>query len=108
MDDVGNIVPGSSDNRIPLGLLKQAVMKLDASLNDINEAKLDEDLDENEVHALEGCSEIIYQVMAVIVNIVNQEMEEDEFISEQIDMDEIDEYPGEEKNLLDTEISKTD
>lgn len=106
MDDIGNPTDSPKKDRIPLGVLRQAVMKLDSAMGDIREAREDDDLDENEKYALEGSSELIGQVMAIIVNIVNQEMEEDDFIAEQIDMDDIDNYPGLEsdEDLLDQEI----
>lgn len=94
-------------HKIPLGLCKQAVMKMDSAMTDILEIKQDDDLSEEHKYAMEGLAEILGQCIAVVVNMVNEEMEEDEFLREVINMDEIESYPGEEtqkENIMDEEI----
>lgn len=83
------------DGKIPLGLCKQAVMKLDAFLSDIMEIKEDPDLDPLDRQDFETMAEITGTMMATIINIVNKECEEHVFLGEKIPMDGIDHYPDE-------------
>lgn len=97
----------ATDGKIPLGLCKQAVMKLDSALVDINEIREDPDLTPDQKATFETLSDIICRVQANIVNIVAEECGEEEFLSEIVDMDEIDPYPGsvDATDILDTPIA---
>lgn len=96
-DEINNVHLDPANNpeektyKIPLGICKQAVMKLGSAMTDVLEIKEDPDISEEHKYAMEGCAEIIGQVMAVISNIVSEEMDEDEFLAEIIEMDELDE-----------------
>lgn len=91
--------------KIPVGICKQAVMKIESAMTDILEAREDPDISDEHRYSMEGLGEILGQCVAVIINIVNEEIGEEEFINEIIDMDEIDPYPEENnENLLDMEI----
>lgn len=81
------------DGRIPLGLCKQAVMKLDSFMSDINEIKDDPDLEDDDRDICLTILETSQVMMAHIINIVSKEMEEEEFLKEDIPMDHIEEYP---------------
>lgn len=106
-DQNENIENNESGYKIPLGLCKQAIMKLESAITDICEIKEDDDLNSEDKQTMEGLVEILGQCTAVIVNMVGREMDEDEFLSEDIAMDEIDPYPGEEdNNLLDRNIDE--
>lgn len=83
-----------TEHKIPLGLCKQAVMKLDAFITDICEIKEDEDLDADDKQTFEQIAEISGSMLAAIINIVAKEIDEEEFLSEDIPMDDIERYPG--------------
>lgn len=76
---------------MPLGLCKQAAMKLDAFITDIHEIKEDEDLSPEDKQTFEQITEIAGSMLAAIVNMVTKEMGEEEFLSENVVMDEINE-----------------
>lgn len=92
------------DSKLPLAICKQAAMKLEAFINDINEAKEDDDLDPSDKEMFEKMAEVGCTMLASLINIVNKECDEAIFISEDIPMDEIPEYPEGTINLLDEEI----
>lgn len=80
-----------SDNieyRMPLGLCRQAAMKLDAFIADIHEIKEDEELYPEDRETFEQIAEISGTMMAAIVNMVTKEMGEEEFLAEDVVMDE--------------------
>lgn len=86
-------MPKDNEYKIPLGLCKQAVMKLDSFMTDINEIREEEGLTAEDKQTFEQIAEITGTILAAIVNIVTREMGEEEFLSEDIAMDEIDRYP---------------
>lgn len=101
------------NGKLPLGLCKQAFMKLDSFMTDIKEIREDEDLDPDTRNQFDQMAEITGTMMAVIVNIVGAELEEEKFLKETIPMDEIDQFPdfdhppketSDSDNLLDTPI----
>lgn len=89
---------------LPLGLMKQAVMKIESAMTDIYEIKEDDGLSDENKYAMNGIAEILGQVNAVIVNIVSEEMGEEEFLSEIVDMDPIDPYPGDDVDIMDQQV----
>jgi len=91
-----------TDGKLPLGILKQAVMKLDSANTDIKDAMADEDLTPDDVEALGQVSEILQNTEAYLYSMVSGEMDEDEFANEEVDMDEISEFP--ESDILDTNV----
>lgn len=81
-----------SDNieyRMPLGSCKQAAMKLDAFITDIHEIKEDEDLSPEDKQTFEQIAETAGSMLAAIVNMVIKEIGEEEFLSEDVGMDNI-------------------
>lgn len=94
------------DFKIPLGLCKQAVMKLDSFISDVKEIIEDPDLEPDDRQDFETMSDMAGTMLATIVNIVNKECEEAEFLGEKIPMDGIDAYPDsvEESDIMDDEI----
>jgi len=94
------------DGKIPLGLCKQAVMKLDSFITDVKEIIEDPDLETDDKQDFETMAEMAGTMLATIVNIVNKECEEHVFLGEKIPMDGIDAYPDEidDTDLLDTPI----
>lgn len=96
-------------NRLPLGLFKQAVMKLDSFLSDIAEIKEDEDINDIEKQNLNTISEMGQTMLAHLINMVSSEIDEEEFLNENIEMDEIDAFPETEietKDIIDEEIQE--
>jgi len=84
-----------TEHKLPLGLFKQACMKLDAFLADVHEIREDESLDEENKETLTRMIEIAGVMEANLINIVKKEMNEEDFLNEKIEMDQIDEYPEE-------------
>ncbi len=91
-------------NKLPLGLMKQAVMKLDSALSDLYEISNDDDIDEIDKNDFDNMSEYITNIIAAITIKASKEIGEEEFIRENINMDEIEPYPGEIGDILDEVI----
>lgn len=94
---------------LPLGICRQSVMKLESVLNDFNEIMEDDSINDEQRYLFEVLAETTGRIMASVINLVSQEMDEDEFLGEQIEMDKIDmypdgSYPEEEMNILDQEL----
>lgn len=89
------------DGKIPLGLCRQAVMKLDSFIVDINEIMEDPDVEDSDRMLFGQMVEYAGIMMANIVNIVSRECGEEEFLAEQPGMDQIDAYPGTEDAMND-------
>lgn len=81
------------DNKIPLGLCKQAVMKLDSFNTDISEILEDDDIDEKDREDFMTMKEMADAMIAVILNIIEPEYSEEDFMNENIAIDDIDPYP---------------
>lgn len=91
--------------KLPLGLCKQAAMKLDSFISDVREIIEDEDIDQEDRQDFETMAEMAGTMLATIVNIVNKECEEAEFLGEKIPMDDIDSYPEEpDTDIMNDEI----
>lgn len=95
MDETNN-----PEYKVPIGLCKQAVMKIESAMVDILEIREDELLSDENKYAMNGIAEILGQINAVIVNIVSQELGEDEFLAEVVEMDPIDPYPGDDIDIM--------
>lgn len=80
-------------DRLPLGVLKQAFMKMQSFVEDIHEAADDPDLTEDERYEFNQMGEVGTIIGMRILNIVQQDMSEEDFLNIEIPMDEIEEYP---------------
>lgn len=89
------------DGVIPLDLCKRAAMKLDSFLTDIYEVLEDPDLDENQKYDFSLMTELGSVMITRIVNIVRKEMNEEELLTNDIDIGEFDEYPVKEPSIFD-------
>lgn len=76
-------------------ICKQAVMKMESAMTDINEIKESEVLTEEERNVFSQMIEMNGNMLAVIVNLVAEKsgVSEEDFMSEQITPEEISEYP---------------
>ena len=92
------------DGVIPIGLCKQAVMKLDSFLTDINEILEDPDIEDDDRDTFNTIKETGNLMIAHIVNIVSKEMSEEEFETTDVQLDEIDSYPEDNDDILDMNI----
>lgn len=92
------------DNKLPLGIMRQAVMKMDSFISDIHECIEDEDLSTEQRDIFYQLSEMAGSMQAAIVNMANTEIGEEDFLSENIPLDNIDPYPGTSDDLLDEQI----
>lgn len=93
-----------SKGRLPLGLCRQAVMKLEAFAIDIHEILEDPDLNEDERQTFTTIAEITATMGATIVNTVTAEIGEEEFLAEMPEMDQIDQWPGSDQPIGDQPI----
>lgn len=99
-----------NESRLPLGICKQAIMKLDSFITDVNEIAEDEEITQEDKEKFLYMSELAGNMMATIENMINREMDEADFIREEIGMDEINEYPDnylsykDDEDLLDAQI----
>lgn len=89
------------DNKLPLGIMKQAIMKLDSALDDLNEIANDDDIDEIDKDDFGNMSECLTNIIAAMTIKASREIDEEEFIRENIQMDKIEPYPGEVSDILD-------
>lgn len=87
--------------KLPLGLCKQAVMKLDSFITDLYEIRADEEVDPEDAFVFEQMTEIAGTMAAALVNIIAKEIGEEEFLNEDIAMDVIDTYPGDDIEVID-------
>ncbi len=86
--------------KLPLGVCKQAILKYESALNDINEILSDEDIDDEQRETFSTIAEYTGNIIAHIYNEVSSEIGEEEFLAEQIEMDKIDNWPGENDDIL--------
>lgn len=89
---------------LPLVLFKQAMMKLDSFMTDIYEIREDENLNDEDRLVLETISDMAGGIEAALMNTVSKEIDEEVFLNENIKMDHIDPYPGDEDDILDQDI----
>lgn len=90
--------------RVPLGIFKQAMMKIESAVLDLHEIKEDEELDPADKPMIEAMIETMSIISANIINIIKKEMDEDDFLAEDFAMDEIGTFPGDEVDILDQSI----
>lgn len=93
-------------SKLPLGICKQAIMKLESAMVDLKEVAEDEDVSKDDREMFDSLGEYVGNVIAVITNAVMGEMEEDAFLAEELEMDEIEPYPGEVADILDELIGE--
>ena len=74
---------------VPLGLLKQASMKLAAAMSDINEIKEDDWTPPAVKEQMDAASEAVGNIIAFLTNTAMQGVDEETFLREEIAMDEI-------------------
>ncbi len=82
-----------NQHRLPLGLCKQAFMKLESFISDIHEIREDEDLTPEEIYELTRMAEVAGLLGVRLLNIVKKECGEEEFLNEEVGMDEIGLFP---------------
>lgn len=92
------------DGKIPLGLCKQAALKLDSFMADCHEIIEDPDLDPEDKDTFNTMIETASLMAAHIVNIVSKEIGEEEFLNENIPMDDVGTYPGDDEDILDVDL----
>lgn len=97
------------ENKLPLGLCKQAFMKLESFMNDLGEILEDEDVTGDDRYEFQQMSEIATIMGLRLLNIIKKEIGEEDFVQENIVMDEIDLFPSlenmiEEPDAMDEEV----
>ena len=91
-----------ADTKLPLGIIKQGCLKLESFIVDMQEVLEDEDFkDPNDRETITRITEMANTMEAALVNLVTQEIGEEEFISEKIQMDELGDFPEIERDILD-------
>ena len=96
-----------NETKLPLGICRHCIAALESAMTDINEITEDEEVLSDDKSQFEYISEIIGNCMAVITNMVMREMDEDEFLAEQIELESFDDNDIEESeipDLLDEEM----
>lgn len=92
---------------IPLGTCKQATMKMDSAISDLCELKEEACFNDDQKQMIQECVDILSLTEAKICNLVTECGHGDEFISEDIDMDTIEEdlsYESDGLDILDTPL----
>ena len=89
---------------LPLGLCCQSMMKYESVLVDLNEILEDADLTDVQIEKFRVLADVTGRCMATIANMVSEEMEEEMFLAEDIQMDDIATYPRYESDIMDEEI----
>jgi hypothetical protein len=92
------------ESKLPLGLIKQVCLKLDSVVSDLNEIKNDPDLEEFQRDNFSSLVDTACTMEAIILNTVHKEIDSDDFINEDIQMDEIGEWPEAESDILEDMI----
>lgn len=82
-----------NNHRLPLGLCKQAFMKLEAFMADVHEIREDEDLTPDEKYEFGQMLEVAELLGLRLLNIVKKECGEEEFLNEDVGLDPIDLFP---------------
>ena len=95
---------GENESKLPLGLCKQITLKLESVISDLYEIREDEDVSAEDKEVFQQMTEIAGNMEAAMINIVNKELGEEEFMQETVPMDEIGEYPGDEIDILDQSV----
>ena len=102
-----------TEPRLPLGLCKQASMKLEAFASDVYEILEDEALTPEEKEIFQTMRELSATMMAQLINIVRKECSEEgflagipegELLAEQVPMDAIDPWPDGTSDIMDQNI----
>lgn len=82
-----------TESKLPLGILRQACMKLDSFISDMAEAGEDPDIDADIRDSFVRIREMASLMQAQIINtVVSEGGEEEDFLNESFDMDKIDEW----------------
>jgi hypothetical protein len=89
---------------LPLGIIKQGCMKLDSFIQDMREASSYDDIEPDDIEKINKLADMACLMEASLINIVRRECDEEDFVNEQIEMDQIEAYPDNDMNLLDQEI----
>ena len=100
---ISNVNP-VPDGKLPLGICKQSVMKLDSFITDMHEAKEDPDINDEQRELFTNLANMAATMQAYIVNLVSSEIGEEEFLNEDFAMDDIEEYPDFTGDIMDQSI----
>lgn len=79
-------------HKIPLDLCRQAALKLDGFIADVYEIREYENLVSEDRQILGQIAETAGEMLAAIIAMASKEMEEEEFLSNDMSMNEIDGY----------------
>lgn len=86
-------MPPENEGTLPLGVLRQACMKLESFMTDIREIMEENELVEEDRQNFDVMVEMSGRMLATIVNMVGRELGEEDFLAETPDMDTIDPWP---------------
>ena len=89
------------EKKLPLGLIKQAILKMESALTDLREIIEDEDIADDDKDDFVELAEYSSNIIAVLYNKVN---DDEDFINENVRMDEIGTWPGELNDIMENEI----
>lgn len=92
------------ESKLPMGICRHCITALDAAKTDIHEILEDEEINEEDRNQFQYISEILGDMIAVIVNMTNREIDEDDFMAEHIDLQLEDYWEEPEIDILDEEV----
>lgn len=95
------VMSADQEYKLPLGICKQIALKFESILVDLHDIMEDEDVSDDDKEIFQQMIDISGTMEATIINIVNKEIGEDEFMQEGIPMDEIGTYPGDDVDIMD-------
>ena len=82
-------------HRLPLGLCKQIFLKVESTIHDLEEIASDDDLTTDERYEFRQMLEVQTMIGMRVLNMIKKEMNEDDFINEDIVMDSFEDEPYE-------------
>ena len=97
-------------HRLPLGLCKQLFLKVESSIHDLEDIISDEDLTDDEKYEFQQMMEVQIMIGMRVLNSVKKEIDETDFVNEDIGMDSMESETYEDAgdpvtfDLLDEEI----
>lgn len=88
------------DGKLPIGIMRQAVLKLDSFITDMAECMEDPDISDSDRESFSSLKDMAGEMEAQIVSVAMSEIGEEDFLNETIEMDPL---PSA-KDLMDEEI----
>lgn len=90
---------------LPITIVKHAIMKLDSVQTDMQEIREEESVSDKDRETVVQIAEMASVMEATLLNMIRSELDdEEEFLNEQVLLNDLDEYPENTNDILDTEL----